>query len=96
MSKKQPDRKATAGIRADKKARDTIAHFGWRLSLMPDATQDRFVAKKEIIEDDDSVTNLYESSYTLIDLSRRVKTREAERGNYEPRPPVRVREGVRK
>ena len=94
MSKR--DRKATAGARADAKAFKTLEHFGWRVSRQPDATQDRFVAKKSFIEDDDSETTLYESSYTLIDLSRRVKTREAERGNYEPKPPTRVREGVRK
>lgn len=72
-------RRADAGERADKRAAATIEAAGWTLAFSFAANGlKRFVASKRVVLEDHSVTTLFESSYTLVDVANQVTRRERE------------------
>ena len=72
-------RRPKTGERSDKKALATIEAAGWRLTQVREGGVGRYVAKKSIHEaEDDSTTDLYESTFTLEQLAKQVVRREQE------------------
>ena len=66
--------------RADARAVRTIEENGWALIAVREGGIGRFVAEKTIREDDDSVTRMFESTYTLDGLAKQVTRRMREEG----------------
>ncbi len=64
--------------RADEKAEATIAAAGWDLTRIRAEDHGRFVARQRVIEEDHSITQRFESSYTLDGLAKNVTRRERE------------------
>jgi hypothetical protein len=74
MKRRRKDRGQTSDERALAKVRDA----GWSLIRSREAGDVRYVARKQITEEDDSVTSLFESDYTVEGLARAVIRRERE------------------
>jgi hypothetical protein len=73
--------KQSAGARADKRALAVIEGAGWTLTGVREGGVGRFVATKNRIEEDHSITKMYESSYTLVAVCSQVERREREESN---------------
>ena len=83
MKLKKTRRKTDTAARAKMatlRALTAMEQAGWSLIRQRADGQGLFVARKTIREEDDTVTHLFESTYTLEDLAKQVDRRQREEG----------------
>lgn len=73
-------KKQNFGKRSDERALKTIEAAGWKLTGVREGGVGRFVATRDVREEDDSTTRLFESTYTLEGLAKQVDRRMREEG----------------
>ncbi len=79
MKSKRTDNAARAR-QATQRAASAIGTAGWNIIRIREDGQGLFVARKTIREEDDSVTFMFESTYTLEGLAKQVERRQREEG----------------
>ena len=81
MKGKRMGKRRSTGARADANATRSVTDAGWEIIRVRENGDGRFVAQKKVYErEDESVTKLFESDYTLEGLARAVQRREREEG----------------
>jgi hypothetical protein len=73
-------KKQNHGKRSDERAVATIEAAGWKIISAREQGQGRYVACLPIPEEDESLTRLFESAFTLQDLAKQVNRRMVEEG----------------